>query len=117
MKSCRGNASCAVWSWSPNSKNCYWRLDGEWETQMWTGYVAGCQADTVWGCTPPGASCPSYVHDPDMTWPLHPASTVARAVALKVQPGRGTVAADRFRGLGVNFDFWWVDLWAVWPHL
>lgn len=103
--SCVTNASCTIWSWSPNTHNCYWRLDGTWQTTSSAGYVSGCQPNSVWGCNPIDAPCPSHVRDPDTQWPPAPNASTMRLVSLQ-HDATTTVVSDQFRGLGVNFDFW-----------
>ena len=79
-----GAARCNVWSWSPNTKNCYLRNDTRW-SPGWPnqGYHSGCLESAVWNCgyQPATARCPSHFlppasHPPPPTPPATVVNTV-----------------------------------------
>ena len=51
---CQANSTCAIWTWSKSSKECYFRLDGEWGAKPTlpkpSTATSGCHAPTVHGC-------------------------------------------------------------------
>lgn len=108
---CQSNSTCDIFAWSPNSHNCYFRLDHTWQPgSPSAGYVSGCVASgpgAVWGCDfdPHTAVCPSHETPPDEKWPAAPYGTCPSQVSGAVGEAIG-VLPESFRMLGVNFDFW-----------
>lgn len=113
---CKGSSApgpgtrCNVWSWSPHSKNCYLRNDTRWSLG-WPndGYHSGCLESTVWNCgyQPATASCPSHFLPPASAPapPPPPPGPLVHKVTASVGP-TAVHTLNRFRMLGVNFDFW-----------
>eukprot|EP01052_Picozoa_sp_SAG31_P019099 SAG31_NODE_1381_length_8580_cov_5.632590_1_plen_676_part_00 len=108
---CKGNTTCEIYAWSPNSKSCHFRLDRVWAPGYPSaGYVSGCVssgAGAVWGCAfdPKTAPCPSHVVPPAGTPPPAPLAGCPWQVSASVGDKIGRTSED-FRMLGVNFDFW-----------
>ena len=103
-------ARCNVWSWSPNSKNCYLRNDTQWTLGgPSTGYHSGCLESAIWNCgySPATASCPSHFQPPPIPRPA-PAPAPGPLVHHVTANVGATVVhtLNRFRMIGVNFDFW-----------
>ena len=130
--SCSSNTSCTIWTWSPNSHHCYWRLDGVWtpESGGWPGYISGCLqggARAVCGCgyDPQSSPCPSrFCGEARPAPPALVANQTFEVVATVGVLSAGAFrTADRFRMAGVNMDFWprsktaWDGCGALTSHL
>lgn len=77
---CIASPSCALFTWSSHTGNCWTRTDNTWELTGAAGTVAGCNDAVIAGCAPWNASNITITVDTSIvlgkTHPLSPAVTL-----------------------------------------
>eukprot|EP00041_Stephanoeca_diplocostata_P014297 m.258808 g.258808 ORF g.258808 m.258808 type:complete len:653 (+) comp19651_c0_seq2:84-2042(+) len=116
---CKNTSGCSIFTWSPNSHNCYFRGDHLWTTG-WPneGYFSGCikagpHAIARCAFDPSTAACPADLPPTQntnhgrqtVTPPSQSSEENSLPVKITIGSHKGETSGN-FRMLGFNFDFW-----------